>query len=207
MATTEHTGLMTYKDENGNLYLLYPITTKDAVEGLDEIEALAKNAVPLDGSKAMTGALSVNGGNGKAIASVDSMGISHRPTPSDATNYSFLGVFGNSPLSEAVQLWRVTAGVEKHYNLLHTGNKPSGSYTGNGSAAARTIDTGGIGQAMLIRSDSYGNVIASAYSSKLGENPKNFTTLEVSYSNGKLYLATNHDAVNRSGVTYYYQVL
>jgi hypothetical protein len=36
MATTEHTGLMTYIDENGNHYILYPVTNVDAVDGLQE---------------------------------------------------------------------------------------------------------------------------------------------------------------------------
>lgn len=36
MAVIEKTGLMKYKDEAGNVYLLYPITTTDNVDGLDE---------------------------------------------------------------------------------------------------------------------------------------------------------------------------
>lgn len=36
MATIEHTGLMTYIDENGNHHILYPVTTADAVDGLEE---------------------------------------------------------------------------------------------------------------------------------------------------------------------------
>ena len=39
MATSEIPGLLKYKDENGNINLLLPITTKDNVDGLDEIEA------------------------------------------------------------------------------------------------------------------------------------------------------------------------
>lgn len=36
MAVVEKSGLMKYKDEAGNLYLMYPITTTDNVDGLDE---------------------------------------------------------------------------------------------------------------------------------------------------------------------------
>lgn len=36
MATTEHTGLLTYIDANNNQQILYPVTTTDAVDGLDE---------------------------------------------------------------------------------------------------------------------------------------------------------------------------
>ena len=36
MATAEKVGILTKVDENGNMTLLYPVTTKDAVDGLDE---------------------------------------------------------------------------------------------------------------------------------------------------------------------------
>ena len=36
MAVVEKSGLMKYKDEAGNLYLMYPITTTDNVNGLEE---------------------------------------------------------------------------------------------------------------------------------------------------------------------------
>ena len=39
MAVTEVSGLMKYRDANGNVYLMLPITTKDNVDGIDEIEA------------------------------------------------------------------------------------------------------------------------------------------------------------------------
>lgn len=38
MATNEVSGFLKYKDEEGNLNLLLPITTKDNIDGLDEIE-------------------------------------------------------------------------------------------------------------------------------------------------------------------------
>ena len=37
MATTENNGLLTYKDEAGNLHLLYPVTKAELVDGLDEV--------------------------------------------------------------------------------------------------------------------------------------------------------------------------
>lgn len=39
MAINELPGLMRYKDKEGNVNLLLPITTKDNVDGIDEIEA------------------------------------------------------------------------------------------------------------------------------------------------------------------------
>lgn len=36
MAVVERSGLMKYKDKAGNVYLMYPITTTDNIDGLDE---------------------------------------------------------------------------------------------------------------------------------------------------------------------------
>lgn len=38
MPTYEHSGVFSYKDENKNVHLLYPITRKDDVEGMDQVE-------------------------------------------------------------------------------------------------------------------------------------------------------------------------
>lgn len=39
MSVSEVSGLMKYKDEDGNVYLMFPVTTKDNVDGIDEIES------------------------------------------------------------------------------------------------------------------------------------------------------------------------
>ena len=39
MAVTEKSGFLKYKDAAGNTTLMYPITTKDNVDGMDEIDA------------------------------------------------------------------------------------------------------------------------------------------------------------------------
>ena len=39
MAVTEVSGLMKYKDADGNVYLMLPITTKENVDGMEEIDA------------------------------------------------------------------------------------------------------------------------------------------------------------------------
>lgn len=73
MATTEKKGILTYVDNSGNMTLLYPVTTADAVDGLDEIissvyedieeetgkvKTTADAALPKAGGT-MTGALNV----------------------------------------------------------------------------------------------------------------------------------------------------
>ena len=66
MATTEKKGILTYVDNSGNMTFLYPVTTADAVDGLDEIiseetgkvKTTADAALPKAGGT-MTGALNV----------------------------------------------------------------------------------------------------------------------------------------------------
>ena len=38
MSTYEHNGVLTYKDENKNVHLLYPVTKKDNVEGMEVVD-------------------------------------------------------------------------------------------------------------------------------------------------------------------------
>ena len=45
MAVNEISGFLKYKGTDGNTYLLMPITTKDSVDGIDEIEAELANTV------------------------------------------------------------------------------------------------------------------------------------------------------------------
>lgn len=42
MATYENNALMSFKDKNGNLHILYPITIKENVEGFAELESTVK---------------------------------------------------------------------------------------------------------------------------------------------------------------------
>lgn len=44
MPTFEHNGVFSYKDEQKNLHLLYPVTTKDNVEGMDQVEQAISTA-------------------------------------------------------------------------------------------------------------------------------------------------------------------
>ena len=38
MPTYEHSGVFSYKDDKKNVHLLYPVTKKDNVEGMDEVD-------------------------------------------------------------------------------------------------------------------------------------------------------------------------
>ena len=96
---------------------------------------------------------------------------------------------------------------QKEHSLLHTGNKPSGSYTGNGSDTSRTISTGGIGEVCLVRSSvgiafltPNGSIFANASSGVI-------YTENATFSDGVITIKSANDIVNASGVTYHYKVL
>jgi len=93
---------------------------------------------------------------------------------------------------------------------LHTGNKPTGTYTGNGSDTERTINTGGTGSMVAIYSESggimslvtAGGAITSSAASLLAISKD-----EAKFVNGVLTLKTTVGRLNGDGITYTYQVL
>lgn len=168
----------------------------------------AINAVPLDGSKAMTGGLSVNNGHGVVKAGNGSSQLEHYPTAGSATTNIILGIRAKDTLDKIARLYHTVDNATTAYNILHTGNKPSGSYTGNGDATKRTIETGGIGSVCEIHSlkgkalvTYYGAIVAR------GDTVFNVDANNVNFRNGVLSILTTDDAFNANSTTYYYNVL
>jgi hypothetical protein len=96
------------------------------------------------------------------------------------------------------------------FNIHHTGNKPSGSYTGNGSATKRTIDTGGTGDICLVWGYTYASIVTpygtlSRYYND--ETPVNLKMSQISFEKGVLTIETDNPVCNYNTATYYYQVL
>ncbi|MBR4419767.1 MAG: hypothetical protein IKT32_02705 [Clostridia bacterium] len=97
-------------------------------------------------------------------------------------------------------------GTVGRYDILHTGNKPSGSYTGNGEATERTINTGGLGNCCVV----YGGTDHVAYLTPKGTffhsgGVMAFTS-DVSFTNGVIRIR-NAYIINTANITYNYQVL
>lgn len=101
------------------------------------------------------------------------------------------------------------AAAGTNYTLLHTGNKPNGSYIGTG--VDNTVATGGVGQALIIRYTYNSNDIM-AIVTRGGAIYKNGTTVQgingstVTFLNGTLGLIGNN-VLNQSGIAYYYTVI
>ena len=97
-----------------------------------------------------------------------------------------------------------------YYDILHTGNKPTGTYVGTGDATTQIIDTKGIGKGVLIYGGSMCAIVAPNgcigwYTANNGA-VATVPNTEVSYANGKLTISTTSNLVNYSGLTYAYQV-
>ena len=68
MAVTEKSGFLKYKDAAGNTTLMYPITTKDNVDGMDEIDAhIASTDNPHNVTKTQIGLSDVENKSSSAI--------------------------------------------------------------------------------------------------------------------------------------------
>lgn len=158
-------------------------------------------ALPRDGSAAMTGTLRVNS---DAIITggleVGEFVDFHTPLePIDTHDYSArLTLDRNSK-----EPYWVKAEVGT-YNILHTGNKPSGSYTGNGSATERSIAmVGAIGHAVLVWSNN-GAIIITRVG---GFGTKVLDYGACHFEGDYTKIATTDSLLNASGDTYHYQVL
>ena len=92
-------------------------------------------------------------------------------------------------------------------SLLHTGNKPTGTYTGNGSATSRTVNVGGVGEALLISNSIKGIAIVTsdgAFGVGADGNPVHIPSAECKFVSGVLTTATTNALVNADSYGYKY---
>ncbi len=177
-------------------------------------------AFALNGSNTMTGDLKIeksvpmtvfsDPAYPSSVGEVGAYGSSVRltnKTPGGTFN-SLVVSHPESPLAEALRLlWH----DEVLYNVFHTGNKPSGYYTGNGSAAARRIETGGFGNLIHIYSEAGSVSAIIGFMGGFGIGTDG-TLTPLSYEitwfrDGVLAIATDSRFLNQSGLTYKYDVL
>lgn len=119
-----------------------------------------------------------------------------------------LGYLGFAEANKPI--FQTTGGNAKE--LLHTGNKPSGTYTGNGDATERTISVGGVNASLLHVIDSSGGrealvgafgAVVWAYSDT---TVKKLTHEQAKFNGVSLITATDSEYLNGSGRTYTYHV-
>ena len=177
-------------------------------------------ALPLSGGVSMTGELPMNGNpiilspyenwNGGAYNVIDETdnGFEFRASYATVTRaVTFNNT--NKELNKAIQLW--DSPTQKMYNVFGEHNKPSGTYNGNGSS--QTIDTGGLGDVILVQLTGSGGgfalVTKSGAIGKLNSNNSVFALAdtEAKFIDGVLTLDSSNYGVNRSGYGYNWQVL
>ena len=128
---------------------------------------------------------------------------------------AYLGFIGSNTLGylgfEGVDMpsFKTKAGAIN--TLLHTGNKPTGTYTGNGSATSRTINVGGIGSALLLRcNELYTLIVSNSGAFGYAYDGRTLISLpynEINFTNGVLTIATTSAYVNGSSYPYKYDLL
>ena len=167
-------------------------------------------ALPRDGSAAMTGILNLNPVGLGGYAQI------YKNAVSDDADYGSLFTDRNAAGKTATLKLRAAAdqaivvlnGVE--HDILHTGNKPSGSYTGNGSAATRTIKIGGIGKYLFFRGThsvigfvtDYGGIAFNLANGAVTA----YLAVSMSFVNGTLTIASSASEINGNGIVFEYQV-
>lgn len=122
-------------------------------------------------------------------------------------NYRYLAVSNSIPavLKYAVMLVDRVNNTQTKYYLFGEHNKPSGSYTGNGSA--RTIDVGGIGKVLrIVGNGCYALVTHNGAFVSNGSTVTAEKELTCNDDTGKLEIPAS-SKLNTSGKLYYYQLL
>ena len=114
-------------------------------------------------------------------------------------------------LHEMLMLYVKKQGAEATYRVYGEHNKPSGTYSGNNGS--QTIDTGGLGDVILVQLTGSGGgfalVTKSGAIGKLNSNNSVFALAdtEAKFIGGVLTLNSSNYGVNRSGYGYNWQVL
>lgn len=121
--------------------------------------------------------------------------------------------------SSTVLGWLMFSGVDNPafrstgntvYPLLHTGNKPTGTYTGNGSATERVIDVGGIGDTLRIKGTNGYSVLVDyngAWGVKSDGTAVSLGRADCYFESGKLVLKTTNSIVNNNASTFTWRLL
>ena len=120
---------------------------------------------------------------------------------------SNLGAFGFKGVDQPVML---NGAGNTLTDILHTGNKPSGSYTGNGSATERNISIGGIGGIVYLYNRGTGEG-ALAYGNGIlvfrGSEVTHLTSSTGYFWEGTLKIKSSNGTINGSGNTIDYWLL
>ncbi len=95
------------------------------------------------------------------------------------------------------------------FDILHTGNKPTGTYTGNGDAEQRLIATGGIGNYLLLSNGADFFLVTTGGALHFNPSTGHIACIasdKLRFQDGNLYINSNDNAINGNGFGFYYYV-
>ena len=94
------------------------------------------------------------------------------------------------------------------YAIYGAHTKPWGSYTGNGAATVRQVNTTGNGYACIVHSANGTSIVMARGAIRAAGGTFSWIASSAAYfKNGILYIATTDSALNASGTSYSYEVL
>ena len=206
--------LSIYNDDDvlaNRIQLVIDDTAWYRIFGEHNTELLKNYVLPLDGSVSMQGWLNLNGNS--IAGGYDASNLTLFSSGSGEAIARRLTIYsvGNQSLKNAIYLWNGEGSDAKYYPVFGEHNKPSGTYSGNGGS--QTIDTGGLGDVILVQLTGSGGGMALVSKSgailKLNSNNtvSAVADTEAKFINGVLTLNSSNYALNRSGYGYNYQVL
>lgn len=128
----------------------------------------------------------------------------------DATgNIDSLNIRRSAALVDKLSLYVENAnGTSSRYAIYGAHTKPWGSYTGNGVATARQVNTTGNGYACIVHSANGTSIVMARGAIRVAGGVFSWLPSgQVYFKNGILYIATTDSALNTSGTSYSYEVL
>lgn len=176
---------------------------------IDEVAEIANNAVSKTGGDMIKGPVNVQ----TADNGYGSLNKNNTSTADNGTQVIDTDKSGNTAhvdVSAAKDSFTFTGkdGVER--TVLHDGNKPFSSYTGNGSAGTRKISTGGIGRLLMVYCSTHISFVTPKGAIVVDLSDGGISWIDngkVNYLSGDYTTETANAAFNASGITYYLQVI
>lgn len=174
-------------------------------DGVITLTASDVGALPLDGSVPMSGNLIIGSGivTTRAIQYNGATYLRNRNGDGTYGDISF-----SSTIPPAYSVTDTNSPYRGSWKLFSEHNKPTGAYTGNGSATRRTISTGGIGFTIHVNGNGYSSIVTPNGCFWFASNGTSYgVSSKITYNQGVLTIAGADAQFNASNVTYYYQVL
>lgn len=127
----------------------------------------------------------------------------------DTGDIDSLNIRRSAALLDKLSLYVENAnGTSSRYAIYGAHTKPWGSYTGNGVATARQVNTTGNGYACIVHSANGTCIVMARGTIRVGNNAFSWLPSGQAYfKNGILYIASTDSALNTSGTSYSYEVL